>query len=150
MSEECRTRTPDPIALTRRAAGRRLGGGLLIMTLVLLRSSPERRAQDARSDTEAVFTGETFLAETRSGLFIAVVIGPSEAGTANRPARAFLCNDQRGGQLFVGELVGDQLTLILEPEKRAVTPQPDTRLIGTFGAGGCRGRVYGGDLSRGD
>src|SRR5215212_2801331 len=141
MSEECRTRTPDPIALTRRAAGRRLSGGLLITTLVLLRSSPESRAQDARSDTEAVFTGETFLAETRSGLFIAVVIGPSEAGTANRPARAFLCNDQRGGQLFVGELVGDQLTLIPEPEKRAATPQPDTRLIGTFGAGGVTGEA---------
>jgi hypothetical protein len=133
--------TPDPIALTRRAAGRRLGRGVLIMTLVLLRSSPESRAQDARSDTEAVFTGETFLAETRPGLFIAVVIGPSEAGTANRPARAFLCNDQRGGQLFVGELVGDQLTLILEPENRAVTPQPDSRLTGTLSAGRVTGEV---------
>jgi hypothetical protein len=140
-SEKGRTMTPEPIALTRRAAARWLSGGLLITTLVLLRSSPESRAQDARSDAEAVFTGETYLAETRAGFLIAVIIGPSEAGTANRPARAFLCNDQRGGQLFVGELVGDQLTLILEPEKRAVTPQPDSRLTGTLSAGRVTGEV---------
>src|SRR5215218_10350550 len=97
-SEKGRTMTPESIALTRRAAARWLSGGLLITTLVLLRSSPESRAQDARSDAEAVFTGETFLAETRSGLFIAVIIGPSEAGTAHRPARAFLCNNQRLGR----------------------------------------------------
>src|SRR5215218_2922676 len=140
-SEKGRTMTPESIALTRRAAARWLSGGLLITTLVLLRSSPESRAQDARSDAEAVFTGETFLAETRSGLFIAVIIGPSEAGTATRPARAFLCNDQRDGQLFAGEVVGDQLTLMPEPEERAATPQPNSRLTGTLSADRVTGEV---------
>ena len=140
-SEKGRTMTPEPITLTRRTAARWLSGGLLITTLVLLRSSPESRAQDARSDAEAVFTGETFLAETRSGLFIAVIIGPSEAGTATRPARAFLCNDQRDGQLFVGEVVGDQLTLMPEPEERAATPQPNSRLTGTLSADRVTGEV---------
>jgi len=133
--------TPEPIALTRRAAARWLSGGLLITTLVLLRSSPESRAQDARSDAEAVFTGETFLAETRSGLFIAVIIGPSEAGTAHRPARAFVCDNQRLGQGFVGELVGDELALRPETREHEATPQPDTHLIATLSAGRVTGEV---------
>jgi hypothetical protein len=141
MSEKCRTRTPEPVALTRRAAARRLGGGLLIAMLVLLQSSPESRAQDAPSDAETVFTGETYLAETRAGFFIAVIIGPSEAGTNHRPARAFVWDDQRLGQWFVGELVGEELTLLPETRDDQATPQPDTRLIGTFGAGGVTGEA---------
>src|SRR5215217_4880793 len=141
MSEKCRTMTPEPIAMTRRAAARRLGRGLLIAMLVLLQSSPESRAQDAPSDAEAVFTGETFLAETRAGLFIAVIIGPSEAGTANRPARAFACDNQRLGQWFVGEVVGDELALLPETRGPEATPQPDTRLIGTLSAGRITGEV---------
>jgi hypothetical protein len=133
--------TPEPIALTRRAAARRLGGGLLITMLVLLQSSPESRAQDAPSDGETVFTGETYLAETRAGFFIAVIIGPSEAGTNHRPARAFVWDDQRLGQWFVGELVGEELTLLPETRDDQATPQPDTRLIGTFGAGGVTGEA---------
>src|SRR5215211_789902 len=109
--------------------------------LVLLQSSPESRAQDARSDAEAVFTGETYLAETRAGLFIAVIIRPSEGGTANRPARAFVCENQRLGQGFVGELVGDDVTLRPETSEREATPQPDARLIGTLSAGRVTGEV---------
>ena len=131
----------DPKALTRRAAARWLSGGLLIMTLVLLCSSPESRAQDAPSDAEAVFTGETYLAETRAGLFIAVIIGPSEGGTANRPARAFVCDNQQLGLWFVGELVGDQLTLSPEENEHEATPPPDTRLIGTLSAGRVTGEA---------
>jgi len=131
----------DPIALTRRAAARWLGSGLLSITLVLLRSSPDSRAQDAPSDAETLFTGETYLAETRAGLFIAVIIGPSEGGTANRPARAFVCDNQRLGQGFVGELVGDELTLRPETSEREATPQPDTRLIGTLSAGRVTGEA---------
>jgi hypothetical protein len=141
MSEKCRTRTPEPVALTRRAATRRLGGGLLIAMLVLLQSSPESRAQDAPSDAETVFTGETYLAETRAGFFIAVIIGPSEAGTANRSARAFACDNQRLGQWFVGEVVGDELALLPETRGPEATPQPDTRLIGTLSAGRITGEV---------
>src|SRR5215210_380775 len=100
LSDQGRTMTPEPIAMTRRAAARRLGGGLLIAMLVLLQSPPKSRAQDAPSDGEPVFTGETYLAETRAGFFIAVIIGPSEAGTNHRPARAFVCDDQRLGQWF--------------------------------------------------
>src|SRR5829696_2294691 len=138
---KCCTKTPEPVALTRRAAARRLGGGLLITMLVLLQSSPESRAQDAPSDGEPVFTGETYLAETRAGFFIAVIIGPSEAGTTRRPARAFVCSDQRLGQWFVGEVVGDQLTLMPEPEERAATPQPDSRLTGTLSSDRVTGEV---------
>src|SRR5215213_6385996 len=128
MSEKCRTMTPEPIAMTRRAAARRLGRGLLIAMLVLLQSSPESRAQDAPSDAETVFTGETYLAETRSGLFIAVIIGPSEAGTNDRPARAFACDNQRLGQWFVSALAGDELTLL--PETLVVTGKGPCRKIG--------------------
>src|SRR5215218_6780413 len=110
FSEQCRTRTPEPVALTRRTAARRLGGGLLVTMLMLLQSSPESRAQGAPSAGEAVFMGETFLAETRPGLFIAVIIGPDEAGMANRPAQAFVCDNQQLGLWFVGEAVGNQLT----------------------------------------
>jgi hypothetical protein len=131
----------DPKALTRRAAARWLSGGLLIMTLVLLCSSPESRAQDAPSDAEAVFTGETYLAETRAELFIAVIIGPSEAGTADGPARAFVCDNQQLGLWFVGELVGDQLTLSPEENEHEATPPPDTRLIGTLSAGRVTGEA---------
>ena len=131
----------DPIALTRRAAARWLGSGLLSITLALLRHPPESHAQDASSDAETLFTGETYLAETRAGLFIAVIIGPSEGGTANRPARAFVCDNQRLGQGFVGELVGDELTLRPETSEREATPQPDTRLIGTLSAGRVTGEA---------
>src|SRR5215212_6530635 len=127
--------TPEPVALTRRAAARRLGGGLLITMLVLLRNSPESRAQDAPSDGEAVFTGETYLAETRAGFFIAVIIGLSEAGTNHRPAQAFVCDNQRLGQGFVGEVVGDEPTLLPEMRDHEATPQPDSRLTGTLSAG---------------
>ena len=133
--------TLEPIALTRRAAARWFSSALLITTLVLLRSSPDSRAQDAPSDAETLFTGETYLAETRAGLFIAVIIGPSEGGTANRPARAFVCDNQRLGQGFVGELVGDELTLRPETSEREATPQPDTRLIGTLSAGRVTGEA---------
>jgi len=133
--------TLEPIALTRRAAARWFSSALLITTLVLLRSSPESRAQDASSDADAVFTGETYLAETRVGLFIAVIIGPSEGGTANRPARAFVCDNQRLGQLFVGELVGDELALRPETREHEATPQPDTHLIATLSAGRVTGEV---------
>jgi hypothetical protein len=143
LSEEGSTMTSkaNPIALTRRAALRWLSGGLLITTLLLLRSSAEILAQDAPSDAEPVFTGETFVAETRDELFIAVIIGPSEAGTANRPARAFVCDNQRLGQWFVGELVGDELTLLPETREDEATPQPDTRLIGTLSAGRVTGEA---------
>jgi hypothetical protein len=141
LSEKGRTMTPEPIALTRRAAARWLGGGLLITMLVLLRSSSENRAQDVRSDAEPVFMGETYLAETREELFIAVIIGPSEDGTPNRPARAFVCDNQRLGQWFAGELVGDALTLRPSPSERAATPQPDVRLIGTLSADRVTGEV---------
>jgi hypothetical protein len=133
--------TPKPRALTRRAAARWLSGGLLITTLVVLRSSPESRAQDAPSDAGAVFTGETFLAETRAELFIAVIIGPEVAGTANRPARAFVCDNQRLGPGFTGQLVGDELTLLPETHEGEASPQPDTRLIGTLSAGRVTGEV---------
>ena len=133
--------TLEPIALTRRAAARRLGGGLLITMLVLQRSSPESRAQDAPSDAEPVFTGETFLAETRGELLIAVIIGPDEGGTAHRPARAFVCDNQRLGQWFAGELVGDQLTLLPEASDGEATPQPDTQLSGTVSAGRVTGEA---------
>ena len=143
LSEEGCTMSPEPkpIVLTRRAALRWLSGGLLITTLLLLRSSAETLAQEAPSDAEFVFTGETFVAETRDELFIAVIIGPSEAGTANRPARAFACDNQRLGQWFVGEVVGDELALLPEPSEREATPQPDTRLIGTLSAGRVTGEV---------
>ena len=116
-------------------------GRLLILALVMVRCSSGTLAQDAPSGAEPVFTGETYLAETREELLIAVIIGPSEAETPNRPARAFFCNDQPDGQLFVGELVGDQLTLMPEPSEREATPQPDTRLIGTLSAGRVTGEV---------
>ena len=141
MSEEGRTVTPDPIALTRRAAARWLGSGLLSITLVLLRRSPESRAQDAPPDAGPVFTGETFLAETRGELYIAVIIGPDEAGTGNRPARAFLCDNQRLGQGFAGEVVGDALTLLPETREGEATPQPDSHLIGTLSAGRVTGEA---------
>jgi hypothetical protein len=135
--------TPEakPIALTRRAALCWLSGGLLITTLLLLRSSAEILAQESPSDAEPVFTGETFVAETRAGLFIAVIIGPSEAGTVNRPVRAFVCDNQRLGQGFVGEVVGDELTLLPETREHEATPQPDTRLIGTLNAGRVTGEI---------
>src|SRR5215213_5843797 len=141
LLEQCRTRIPEPITLTRRAAARRLGGGLLITMLMLLRSSPESRAQDAPSDGEAVFAGETYLAETRPGLFIAVIIGPDEAGTGNRPAQAFVCADEGLGQGFAGEVVGDALTLLPETREGEATPQPNSRLTGTLSAGRVTGEV---------
>src|SRR5215213_10021199 len=144
LLEQCRTRIPEPITLTRRAAARRLGGGLLITMLMLLRSSPESRAQDAPSDGEAVFAGETYLAETRPGLFIAVIIGPDEAGTGNRPAQAFVCADEGLGQGFAGEVVGDALTLLPETREGEATPQPNSRLTGTLSAGRVTGEVVHG------
>src|SRR5829696_7548968 len=126
---------------TQRAMTAQVVGRLLILALVIVRCSSGTLAQDAPPDAEPVFTGETYLAETRDELFIAVIIGPSEDGTPNRPARAFVCNDQPDGQLFVGELVGDQLTLMPEPSEREATPQPDTRLIGTLSAGRVTGEV---------
>jgi hypothetical protein len=126
---------------TRRVMTAQVVGRLLILALVMVRWSSGTLAQDAPSGAEPVFTGETYLAETRAGLFIAVIIGPSEAGTANRPARAFACDNQCLGQWFVGEVVGDELALLPETRGPEATPQPDTRLIGTLSAGRITGEV---------
>jgi hypothetical protein len=116
-------------------------GRLLILALVMVRCSSGTLAQDAPSGAESVFAGETYLAETREALFIAVIIGPSEDGTPNRPARAFACDDQRLGQWFTGEVVGGDVTLRPETRGPEATPQPDTRLIGTLSAGRITGEV---------
>src|SRR5215204_2278754 len=134
-------RSLSQYAGTRRVMTAQVVGRLLILALVMVRCSSGTLAQDAPSGAEPVFTGETYLAETRQELLIAVIIGPSEDGTPNRPARAFVCNDQPDGQLFVGELVGDQLTLMPETSEREATPQPDTRLIGTLSAGRVTGEA---------
>jgi hypothetical protein len=116
-------------------------GRLLILALVMVRCSSGTLAQDAPSGAESVFAGETYLAETREALFIAVIIGPSEDGTPNHPARAFVCDDQRLGQWFTGEVVGGDVTLRPETSEREATPQPEARLIGTFSAGRITGEV---------
>ena len=116
-------------------------GRLLILALVMVRCSSGTLAQDAPSGAESVFAGETYLAETRDALFIAVIIGPSEPGTTHRPAQAFVCDNQRLGQGFVGEVVGDELTLLPEMREHEATPQPDTRLTGTLSAGRVTGEA---------
>jgi hypothetical protein len=87
-----------------------------------------------------VFAGETFVAETREERYIVVIIEPSEAGTTDRPARAFVCDNQHSPVWFAGELVDDQLTLSAEENENQATP-PDTRLTATVGAGRVTGEA---------
>jgi hypothetical protein len=127
--------------MTRRAMAPRLAIGLLMIALVTVRCSTRTLAQDESPSAEPVFAGETFLAETREERYIAVIIGPSQAGVADRPARAFLCDNQHLKLWFVGELIGNQLTLRPDENENEATPPPDTRLTGTVSAGRVTGEA---------
>jgi hypothetical protein len=121
------------------AIPRCIRGGLLAIALVIVCCSTRTVAQNTQSPAEPVFAGDTFAAESRSERFLVVIIGSGEVETASRPARAFLCNDQDIGQLFVGEVIDDQLTLLPEVSVRQRRNRP--LVVGTLSAGQVTGEV---------
>src|SRR5215207_1981209 len=120
---------------------RLISAALLIVALTLALGTSEAPAQEVSSPGEPVFTGETFVAVAQEEMLIVVILGPSTASQPTRPARAFVCDQQRLGEWFAGDLVDDELTLLPEARADAATPPPETRLTGTVGAGRVTGDV---------
>jgi hypothetical protein len=133
--------------LVRGGAIRRVCRVLVTAAIVMSQLALSTRAQEIVPPGGAVFTGDTFVGEHVDPSFlIAIIVGPVEAETATRPARAYLCDGTLGDLWFVGSLTGEQLTL-----QRQETANGDPTLLpafvlkGTVQAAGVAGEAVLGD-----
>lgn len=115
---------------------------LLVLSLLLAMRPALTPAQEATTNAEPLFTGETFVGETSDpDTYVAIVLGGVD-GEEARPARGYLCDgDVLAVKVWLeGELTGNQLSLTADDGSRL------SGMLNSSGIGGVASLGSGDDV----